>query len=238
MGRRYLLEAYAEDEEALDPALLLDNLLTLLFGGYDTTSITLTYLMYRMALHPEVEARALAEIAAVLQPGEVPTHEQLTKQLVYCRAVLEEVLRLHPPAPLTVRHLQQDLTLRRTTERTWGHPDKEPVTLPAGTAVYLPIWWIQRSELNFHDPLKFDPERFMPESRKHLPRGAFLAFSGGARDCVGSRFAMLELLSLFVALFREVRFECVPGHVLEPEKVGVVQRPRGGLPLLVSRREP
>jgi cytochrome P450 len=239
---RYLLESYSEDceeeeeEEKVDPALLLDNLVTLLFGGYDTTSIALSYLLLCLARHPDVEARALAEIRSVLRPGEPPSYEQLTGEFVYCTAVVEEVLRLYPPAPVTVRHLERELTLRRTSEKTWGHPDKEPVTLPAGTAVFLPIWWIHRSELNFHDPLTFDPERFMPENRKHMKRFAFMAFSGGARDCVGRRFAMLELLSLFVNVIRKVKFECVEGFVLEPEKAGVVQKPRGGLPLVVSKR--
>lgn len=235
---RYLLESYAEDGEEVSPGLLMDNLVMLLFGGYDSTSITLTYLLYCLAQHPHVQARALAEVQAVLgQDASIsPSYEQLTKELVYCTAVVEEVLRLYPPVPLTVRHLQTDVTLKRTSERTWGHPDKEPVTLPAGTAVYLPIWFIQRSELNFHDPLTFDPERFMPENKKHMHRYAFLAFSGGARDCVGHRFAMLELLSLFVNLIRKLKFECVEGYVLEPETVGTVQRPKGGLPLIVSKR--
>ena len=220
----------------MDTDFLLENLVTLLFAGYDTTSITLSYLMYCMAQHPEVEERALAEINTTVLPGEQPTYDQLTKELVYCTAVVEEVLRLYPPAPLTVRHLEKDLTLRRTTEKTWGHPDKEPVTLPAGTAVYLPIWWIQRSELNFNDPLKFNPERFMPENKKYVKRGASVAFGSGSRDCVGRRFAMVELLSLFVNVFRKVKFSCVENYILEPHKVGVVQKPKGGLPLVVSMR--
>ena len=235
---RYLLESYMDENISVSGELVRDNLVTLLFAGYDTTSIALSYLLYSLALHPHVEARALAEIKSVLLPQERPSYEQLTKEFVYCSAVIEEVLRLYPPAPLTTRNLEKDVTLRRTTEKTWGHPDREPVTIPAGTAVYLPIWWLQRSELNFHDPLAFNPDRFMPENKKHLSRYAHMAFSGGPRDCIGRRFAMLELLSLFIALARKLKFQCVDGYVLESEKVGVVQRPKGGLPLIVTKRVP
>lgn len=152
-----------------------------------------------------------------------------------------QVLRLYPPSPLAVRRLEQDVTLRRLQrgERAWGHPDKEPVTLPAGSSVLLPTWWIQRSELNFHDPLVFDPERFMPRNKPHMMAPlscSSVAFSGGDRDCVGQRFAMMELLSLLVTVIRRVKVEPVPGHVLEPEMLGAVQKPKGGLLLIISKR--
>jgi cytochrome P450 len=227
------LESYAEDKELIETEALLDNLITLLFGGYDTTSITLCYLMYSMALHPEIEERAMKEINSILKaPDDIPTYDQLTKEFVYCTAIVEEVLRLYPPAPLTVRHLEKSVTLPRSTESGKG----SSVVIPAGTMVYIPIWWIHRSELNFENPLKFDPDRFMPDRKKQMKRYSFIAFSGGSRDCVGRRFAMLELLALFVNVSRKVKFEAVDGYILEPEKVGVVQRPRGGLPLMIRKR--
>ena len=122
-----------------------------------------------------------------------------------------------------------------------GHPDKEPVTLPAGATVYLPVWWIQRSELNFHAPLAFDPERFMPQNKQHIHRYAFLASSGpdGPQDCMGrDSFFMLELLCVFVSLLRhQVQVQPLEGYELDPEKRGgTVQQPEGGVPLFVSTK--
>lgn len=196
--------------------------------------------MYSLAKYPDVEARALQEINTIVKPGALPTYEQLSKDFVYCTAVIEEVLRLYPPAPLTVRNLLEPITLSRSkVARKGDTSEKEnisPVVLPAGATVYIPIWWIHRSELNFKNPLNFDPERFLPENRSEIHRYASIPFSGGARDCIGRRFAMLELLSIFIAVIREVRFECVPEYVLEPIKVGVVQSPKGGMPLRVFKR--
>jgi cytochrome P450 family 4 len=101
-------------------------------------------------------------------------------KLPLCSAVINETLRLYPPAPITVRYTEAPVELQ------------PGIIVPTGTMLYLPIWWIHRSPDNFEDPDSFRPERFLGAERERMHRYAFIPFSGGARDCVGRRFAMTE----------------------------------------------
>jgi cytochrome P450 len=239
-----LIAAVAEEEKDQQQSgggdadeVMCDVLMTLLFGGYDTTSITLAYALHSLAQHPGAEARAAAEARATLGEGAVDV-----ERLQYCRAVLQEALRLYPAAPLTVRNLERPIELG-------GH------ALPTGTTVYIPIWWVHRDERNFPRPLEFEPERWVEAGKggawvaresdasdasgARIAAGnmdAFVAFSGGARNCVGQRFAMLEAVTLLAALLSKFKFDSVPGYVLEPVNTGVVQKPKHGMPMRISLR--
>ena len=208
---------------------LSDNLVTFLFGGYDTTSLTLGYAFYELSRYPDAEIQVLNEILSVLGPVGAPTYQQLMGSLPFCTAFLEEVLRLYPPAPLTVRNAEEQIILSRQS------PDP-PLIIPKGTQIYLPIWWIHRSPLNYEDPLVFKPERFLPENRDKIDRYAHIPFSGGGRDCVGRRFAMLEMLSVFTITVREIHFRSNPRFKLNPIKAGVVQRPSEIVELFITSR--
>lgn len=137
---RLLLESSSPEE------VPLDGLALYLQRGSAAISTTLSYLFVLIARHPRVEERVLQELDQVLGEGAEPSVAQL-EQLVFCSAVVEEVLRLYPPSPLEERHLLRSLSLKRTSEKTWGHPDKEPVSLPPGTTVLLPVWHIHRFAL-------------------------------------------------------------------------------------------
>lgn len=221
---KHMIDASREDGQ-LTAQSLSDNLLTFMFGGFDTTSIALAYTFRLIATHPEVEAKALAEIKAVLGPADDPSYETL-QQLPYCQAVLTEALRLYPPAPLTVRTLEEDLSLEGGRYR-----------IPKGTIIYIPIWRVHRYPPNWGD----DAEEFRPE--RHLaPAGGaeggagksatsyrFVAFSGGQRNCIGQRFAMLEATVLFAIILRRCRFELPEGAPpLRSVSTGIVQKPEGG----------
>jgi len=235
---KYFLDAHEEDGVAADTEALIDNLMAMLFGGYDTSSITLTYAIYMMSQHHDIELKVRKEVMDVLGPKGNPTYEDLTSRLPYCTAVINEVLRLYPPAPVTTRTLVEPLKIPvdlRTHKDLSKREDKTAyATLPVGTMMYIPIWWIHRSPDNFSDPELFDPERFFDENRsKQIHRFAHIPFSGGARDCVGRRFAMLELVGVFAMIMQNFSFEALPGYVLQTEASGVVQKPKGGMPLKV-----
>lgn len=232
---RHLLDAHEEDGIAADDSTLTDNLVTLLFGGFDTSSITLTYAFYLMATHPDVEAKVRKEVVGLLGNDRMPNYEEITTKLPYCTAVINEVLRLFPPAPVTVRTLSEPLTLPVDLS-THKDPSKrenrvEMVTLPKGVMMYIPIWWVHRSPDNYSNPDKFDPDRWL--NGGSIDRHAHIPFSGGARDCVGRRFAMIEAVAVFALVVRKFSFETVPGYQLIPEAVGVVQKPKGGMPLKI-----
>jgi cytochrome P450 len=226
-----LLDAHDDEtNQKMNDATLMDNLITLLFAGFDTSSIGLTYMCYVAAKYPEVEKKCLAEIDRVLGDSDLPSYQDLTANLPYCNAVMQETLRLFPSVPITTRSVLKPITLSAETT-------SKPVTLPTGTRIVIPIWFINRDPRNFPNPEEFLPERFLPENVHNMGRYSYLPFSAGARDCVGRRFASLEMLAVFVIVLRRIRFRLTdPSFVVKPTTMGVVQVPEGGMPLVIERR--
>jgi cytochrome P450 len=198
-----MLQARAANKVTDDA--LVDNLITLLFGGYDTTSIALSYSIYLLWCHPDAQQRCVDEARAVLAEvasGEV-THVQINK-LKYITAVFKEAMRLYPPAPVTARHTTAPMKLRvpkKSDEGVDTDTDTDTdtfVTVPEDTLIYIPIWWIHRSPLNWDRPDEFDPTRFLQQDAKdgeavrRVKAYSWIPFSGGQRNCVGQRFALLE----------------------------------------------
>jgi cytochrome P450 len=224
-----------------------DVLMGLLFAGYDTSSITLTYALYHIATSPDVETICLAEIEQA--DGTDPD------SLVYCRAVLLETLRLYPPAPSTSRNLEKPLKL------------SGGIVLPPDTLCFIPIWTIQRMEEHYERPNEFHPKRWVRRRRNDTKTGvweerfeddadsmagddeeeeddiapanrkAFLAFSGGARSCVGMKFAMAELVLVFSQLIKHFSFECSPNYELCPLRIGLIQQPRDKIAMTMKWRQ-
>lgn len=247
----YLIDA--SDSEKLTDSMLSDSLLTLLAAGYETSSITLSYAAYLLAADPRIDQLCAEEARKALgEPGSpIPKDLDPSKDLVYCRAVIYEALRLFPPAVMTQRSLEKPMKL------------ENGITLPSGTNVFLPIYWIQRDAKNFPDPERCAPERWATRSsvgekwaerleegdqennvsdtnKIELPpanRDAFLAFSAGARSCVGRRFAMQETAIVLAACVRDLKFEVVDGYVLEHKRGGVTYSPANGMPLITKKRE-
>jgi cytochrome P450 len=227
----HVLDAHDDDtNQGLDDESLNDNLFTLLFAGFETSSIVLTYLFYIVAKYPEVEAKCVGEIGRVLGKGGLPSHQDLMVNLPYCHAVVQETLRLYPPAPVTTRSLSKPLTLA-------SEGKSKPVTLPAGCYVMIPIYQINRSPRNYSNPEEFIPERFLPDNIHSINRYANITFSAGGRDCIGRRFAVLEQMSLFVVVLQRLKFRLSkPDYVVKPITLGLMQCPEGGMPLFVERR--
>jgi len=218
---------------------LMDVMSALLFAGFDTTSVTLSYAFYLLSQHPEVEAACLQEIERSSAGG--------VDQLVYCKAVIRESLRLYPPGPFTGRTLEKPLTI-----------PSSGFEVPAGTEVIVPIWSIHRSAKNFARPDEFLPERWVEYNKEtsawmerdptkgekagkqnEIPAGnsnAFFAFSGGARNCPGAKFAWLESLIVFSGLLKEFHFSALPNYQIKAVRSGLVQKPQNGLPMKISVR--
>ena len=223
---KFILDALEGEKTRVDPEVIADNLMTFLFAGYDTSSITLAYAFAMIAKHPEIAARVRTEVLGVIGDSGDLTYQQVTGELLLCTAVINETLRLFPPAPITTRNLEEPYEFRINDSLT--------ETIPAGTMIFIPIWWVHRSPLNFDRPEEFDPDRFLDPSRADcIHRFAHIPFSGGARDCIGRRFAMIELVAVFAAVMRRLSFEWSPLLSLSPEIHGFTQRNAGGIPLKV-----
>ena len=215
--------AQARDPESGEPmseSQLVDNLLTFLAAGHETTAKALTWALYLLARAPEWQKRIAEEVEAVCGPE--PVGAQHLDRLVITRSVLKEAMRLYPPAPMMSRILAEPTTLG-------GHE------LPAGALVIIPIYAIHRHRKLWSDPDRFDPNRFTPEREAGHARSQFMPFGFGPRTCIGMTFAMMEGVAILATLVRRARFEWDGRHLPEPLS-RITLRPKGGMPLFVWPR--
>lgn len=199
---------------------LLDQLLTYLIAGHETSAVTMAWCLHLLSLHPEVHAQLHAEVDEVLG-GRVPTQAEVPG-LRYHRMVLRETLRLYPPAWALGREaIEAD---------TFGEYD-----VPAGSTVVVSPYIVQRHPTWWPEPDRFDPERFRDAPELGKSEFTWLPFSAGPRFCPGAHLAMLEL-SLMLAMFNQA-FAVAPveGHVVGREAL-ITLRPLPDVLLRLTRR--
>ncbi|GFS49408.1 cytochrome P450 3A8 [Nephila pilipes] len=167
-------------------ALSLDELVgqcvIFFLAGYDTTASTLSFASYLLALNPGIQNTLYEELREVLQrhKGEL-TYEAL-QDMKYLDNVISETLRIYPPSPRLERLTEADFKLGDTG-----------ITLPKGMIVSIPNYALQHDPKLFPDPEKFDPDRFTAEERAKRDPYAYLPFGAGPRNCVGMRFALMQI---------------------------------------------
>jgi len=212
----------ARDEDTGEPMSreeLLDQMMTLLLAGYETTANALGWTWYLLSQNPGPAATLRAELASVLA-GRVPTVQDLSL-LPYNRMVLEETMRLYPPAWILGRRALADDRLGDQT-------------IPAGSVVAISPALTHRHPKHWDDPERFDPERFTKERSTGRKPFAYFPFGGGPRLCIGHNFAMLEAQLIIATVAQRYAPRLLPGHMVEAERLFVL-RPRGGLPMTLER---
>jgi cytochrome P450 len=162
---------------------LVDELGVFFLAGHETSASVLTWVLYILAMQPEVVARIRAEVDALC--GDGPIEIEHAKRLPFTRNVFRETMRLYPPITFLPRVAAEDTTL--------GHR-----TVKRGTMLMIAPWTIHRHVKLWKDPDRFDPDRFTPEREGEMTPGAYLPFGVGPRVCVGAAFATLEA-SLIIA---------------------------------------
>lgn len=217
-----LLRSHVDPESgrAFTETELLDNLLTFIAAGHETTAITLAWALFLLARHPAIEAQVGDEIAAVAPTGALDADRLAS--LAVTRRVVQETMRLYPAAPLLLR------TVRKAT--ALGE-----ISLRPGASVYLPIYALHRHQAAWSRPELFDPDRFSPEQARVQHRYAYLPFGAGPRACMGATLAMTEAVALLAVMLRRTRFSVSPGCHPCPI-VRVTLRPQGDIPMLVEPR--
>jgi len=200
--------------------LLIDNLLTFLMAGHETTAKALTWALYLLAQTPYWQDQILEEVVTVA--GEGPLESNHIDKLLITAQVLKETMRLYPPAPIMSRQATVDIELG-------GLPIK------AGTQIIIPIYAIQRHRRHWSDPDRFEPTRFAPANEAKISRYQYMPFGAGPRICIGMAFALIEGVALLGTLVRAARFATVPGHAPEPVS-RVTLRAAGGMPLILGKR--
>ena len=206
--------------EERDPDRLADQFATLITAGHETTAVALFWALYLVAATPEVEERIAAE-AAPLDLGPDAAAETLPR-LVYTRAVVQEALRLYPPA----------FTLARQARHA---DDAGGIAIPARAVVLIAPWVLHRHRRLWHQPEKFDPERFLPGAP--LPeRCAYLPFGMGPRVCIGAQFALTEATLVLAAMVRAFHIERADTEPVVPVAVVTTQPDHPPLFRLAPRR--
>ncbi len=216
-----LLAVRDESGQGFSDREVRDQLMTLMFAGHDTSTSTLTFMMYELARAPHVTRRLLEEQDAVLG-DEPPTMEQLEREMPYLDMVLDEVLRLYPPAWIGPRRVVKDFEFG-------GHE------VAKGTYMNYCSWASHRIPEVFPEPEAFIPERFTRERKAALPRGAYVPFGGGRRICIGKRFGQTEVKLVATMLLQRLRLDVLPGRTMTVRQMPTLS-PKGGLPMRVLPR--
>jgi cytochrome P450 len=213
-----LIEAEDAEGDRFTDEQVRDQILTLLFAGHDTTTSTVAFLFYELARQPEWADRLAAERDEVAG-DDAPDAAQLFSEMPDLDMAVQETLRLYPPAWIGPR--------RSDTEFEFGG-----YRIPAELPVNYSSWASHRLPDVFPDPHAFKPERFAPEEKAKLPKGAYVPFGAGPRICIGMRFGELEIRAIAAAILRRFRLELEPGRDMRIRQMPTLS-PRGGLPMRV-----
>ncbi|MGH8289072.1 MAG: cytochrome P450 [Steroidobacteraceae bacterium] len=196
----------ARDKESGEPMSerqLIDEVLTLVVAGHETTASGLNWTWYLLSQHPEVEARLHAELGAAPEEEPAPSLAQM-EQLTYAQQLINEALRLYPPGWLLSRRTVQPDVLS-------GYE------IAAGTNVLLPLYLLHRHPRYWKDPERFLPERFAADHEAERPRFAYMPFAAGPRHCIGETFALYEMLMHLQRVAPHFRLVHVPDKPIELE---------------------
>jgi len=200
-----------------------DEVVIIFVAGHETTAIAMTFVWYLLSKHPREEARLHAELESVLG-GRAPIYEDLV-HLPYTRMVIEEAMRLYPPAPgLSRREPVADDVIgdHKVTKKD--------------TVVVIP-WVMHRHRALWDDPDRFDPERFSEARSQGRPRFAYLPFGGGPRICIGASLAMTEAQLILATIAQRYRVRLAPGQDIRLQH-RVMLRPRDGIRMILEPRPP
>ncbi|XP_046481802.1 cytochrome P450 4C1-like isoform X1 [Neodiprion pinetum] len=221
-------EQGAADDSTAGPQILIENLFrlsnenqtltdkevrdhvdTMIAAGSDTTAITMNYVLLMLASHQDIQEKVYQELCDIFgehvlndDSEELHITMEVLARMTYMERVIKETMRLFPVVPLMSRTATDDFDL--------GHR-----TFPRGTSIVLNIFGVHRSEKYWPDPLKFDPDRFLPERFARQQPYSYLPFSGGRRNCIGWKYAMMLIKTITATVLRR--------YVLTKDKVMPVE---------------
>jgi cytochrome P450 len=197
-----------------------DHVITIFMAGHETTATAMTWTWYLLSQHPAVEAKLHAELDAALG-GRSPTYDDLPR-LPYARMIIEESMRIYPPAHTIVRAaLADDVLCGRR--------------IPKGSTILIVPWLLHRHTKLWQNPGQFIPERFGSEQSAHRARFSYLPFGAGRRICIGAAFALAEATVLLATIANRCRLTLAPGHPVEPQAL-ITLRARHGMKMRVAPR--
>jgi len=186
--------------QSMQDRQLIDEILTLIVAGHETTASTLNWAWYLISQHPEVEqslSNELATLTTSSEFGDLP-------KFLYTRQIIDEAMRLYPAGWLLTRKALRDDRLGE-------------YFVPAGTEIYVSPYFIQRHPDLWEEPDRFNPDRFRPDNSRHRHRLATIPFSAGPRNCIGALFARVEMQIHLMTIGRYLRLRYIQSRPIELE---------------------
>ncbi|XP_063916556.1 cytochrome P450 9e2-like [Zophobas morio] len=189
-------KAEITDEDITSQALIF------FFAGFDAVSSLMSFMSHELAVNPDVQTRLIEEVDATLEACEGKLTYEALLGMKYLDMVVSETLRKWPNSSAVDRVCTKPYTIEAK------YPDERPIHLEKNDVVWLPIFGIHRDPQYYPEPDRFDPERFNDENKVNIKPYTYLPFGSGPRNCIGSRFALLETKTLF--FYTLTHFEFVP----------------------------
>jgi len=217
-----MLDAQDDSGEQLTDGQIRDEMMTLLFAGHDTTTSTVSFMFYELARAPRLADRMLEEQCSLLRDGAPNAAQLMSGELTELEMLLEETLRKYPPAWIGPRKSVEPFEF-------------EGRSVPGNAYVDYCSWASHHLPDVFAEPEAFRPERFAPEARASIPKGAYIPFGGGSRTCIGMRFGQLEVRTIATLIASRFTLELPEGFVLRFRQMPTIS-PRDGLPMIVRER--
>ena len=210
----------ADTGEKMSDQQIQDEVITIFLAGHETTAVALTWLVHCLDENPEVLEKLLEEEQRVLN-GSIPTIDKL-RELEYTRMVIDETLRLYPPAWIIGRHANAADKL--------GQFD-----IPENTNCLIPVYYIHRNPKYWKDPEKFNPERFSKENSKGRHKFLYFPFGGGPRLCIGNNFALMEMQVIVPMIVRAFKLAKAKGFEFKKEPL-ITMRPNPHMEMVLTKR--
>lgn len=180
--------------DAMDDQRVVDNVITFLLAGHDTTALALIWTWYLLAQEPDVHRRVHDAAQAASIPDDGSNSPVVDGDLETVERAVQEAMRIFPPVPFFTREAIE-------TDRVGG------VRIPAGTTLLVSQYLTHRDPALWDDPLAYRPERFDSETGTDRPKYSFYPFGGGGRMCIGRTFALMEARLILAIVTAELRLE-------------------------------
>ncbi|XP_063975450.1 cytochrome P450 4C1-like [Diachasmimorpha longicaudata] len=211
-----LLEASENTVRPLTIEEIREQVNTFMFAGHDTTGALMSWALFCIGNDEKVQSKIHEELDEVFGDSDEPVTTKQVHQLKYLDRVIKEVLRMFPSATAVSRSLSEDLQMG-------------PYTIPAGCILTLQIYHLHRNPKHWPNPTHFDPDRFLPENSTNRHPYSWIPFSGGPRNCIGQKFALLEAKIVLTEIFRKWRVESRDNHDNIKLYTAIILRPCDGI---------
>ncbi|GMR60211.1 hypothetical protein PMAYCL1PPCAC_30406, partial [Pristionchus mayeri] len=216
-----LLDMY--DKNEISKEEVQEEVDTIVFAGHDTTSATLGWLLWCLATNGEWQERVHEEIDRVLPEDDSEITAATLNQLHVLDRCIKESMRVYATAPFTERLVQKDTVI-------------DGYTIPAGSEIFLSPMMLHHNSMVYHDDWKYDPDRFLPENVARRSVYDYVPFSAGPRNCLGQKFASLEVKVVAMTLLRSFRVSSTDEITSNTPAPEVILRPMNGISITLHER--